>query len=59
MRQNKGRLLDLIQSNVELLVENEVTQQQVQNLYSNNQYLDRIRLENIGIIQSLKAKIEY
>lgn len=56
MRQNKGRLLDLIQSNVELLVENEVAQQQVQNLYSNNQYLDRIRLENIGIIQSLKAK---
>lgn len=56
MNRNKGKILDLIQSYTEMLAKNELNQLKIQQLYGENQYLDKIRLENNGMIQSLGVK---
>lgn len=52
MKQNKGKISDLIQGYIELISKNESDALKIQALYVENQYLNKLRLENAGKLDS-------
>lgn len=57
MKQNKGKISDLIQGYIELLSKTETDALKIQALYGENQYLNKLRLENAGKLDSKDAII--
>lgn len=56
INKNKGKILDLIQAYIEILVRDEENSRRMDSMLVELKYLDKLRLENAGQIQSLQSK---